>query len=75
MTNDFKPPFRFWGKRVGRIFFISTMIMLASMTFLDETVLKHESHTLRSGIDSLILMVFGLGWIILLIFKPDWFKD
>jgi len=45
------------------------------MTFLDETVLKHESHTLRSGIDSLILMVFGLGWIILLIFKPDWFKD
>jgi hypothetical protein len=75
MTNDFKPPFKFWGKRFGRIFFISTMIILASMTFLDETVLKHESHTFRTGIDSLILTVFGLGWIILFYLKPDLFKD
>ena len=74
MSKDFKPPIKFWVKQYKSNFFISVIIMLVTILLLDETILRDESNSFRIGVNFLILMLFGLGWILLYYLKPSWFK-
>jgi hypothetical protein len=75
MNNDFKPPIRLWVKKYKSNFFISVIIMLVTILLLDETILRHESYFFRTGVNYLILTLFGLGWVVVYYTKPTWFKD
>ncbi|MBI3594421.1 MAG: hypothetical protein HY200_05625 [Nitrospirae bacterium] len=74
MNKDFKPPIRLWVRKYKSNVFISLIIMLVTILILDETILRDRTYFFRTGINFIILAVFGLGWIVVYYVKPTWFK-
>lgn len=74
--TDLPPGFRWMGKRYLRIFFLSFILMLGMLTFIDALLRDagfrgDNIELFNSGIIGLFLTI----WFVLYYLKPDWFKN
>jgi hypothetical protein len=58
---------------VGQRFILSALIMSGTLTALDASLFHGLSY--RRLIDSLVITVFGLVWVLLYFVKPEWFRE
>lgn len=65
-------PFRSWGKKWSRTFLIGFLGVILLMTFLDWLLASFEY--IRT-LDRLIIVGYGLFWLLLYWLRPNLFKD
>jgi hypothetical protein len=65
-------PFSSWGKKWSRTFLVGFLLVVLIVTALDSMFADFEYIRL---IDKLIIVGYGLVWLLLFWLRPDFFRD
>jgi hypothetical protein len=65
-------PFASWRKRWSRTFSIGFLVVILAMTVLDWLFVDFEY---IRAVDQLIIVAYGVVWLLLYRFRPDFFED
>ncbi len=65
-------PFRSWSKRWSRTFLLGFLVVIVIMTAVDRQFADFEY---VRAVDLLIIVVYGLFWLLLWWLRPSLFED